>query len=150
MDYGYREKTQELSLNDIADSYFLRYDIEHFFRFGKQKLLLTCFQTPEVRHEENWWWLCLMGYMMLYQTRGLANQIRYPWEKKQKEDKNEECKTPSRVQRDYERIIKEIGNVQDSQTSRKIKRKSKRIANFRPKNSSLFPVEIVTRFIIIH
>lgn len=103
------ERRQEIGLKDIADSYFARYDIEHFFRFGKQKLLLTHFQTPDVRHEENWWWLCMMSYMMLYQSRELANHIRHPWEKKQKEYKNEQCRTPSQVQRDYERIIREIG-----------------------------------------
>ena len=52
-------RRQELSLADIADSYFRRFDIEHFFRFSKQKLLLGSFQTPDVRHEENWWWICI-------------------------------------------------------------------------------------------
>jgi hypothetical protein len=45
----------ELSLVDIWDAYRQRYDLEHFFRFGKQRLLLTACQTPDDRREENWW-----------------------------------------------------------------------------------------------
>lgn len=100
-------RRQELTLADIADSYFRRFDIEHFFRFGKQKLLLASFQTPDVRHEENWWWLCMISYTMLYQAKSLTNQIRNPWEKKTVAIKK--ALTPSQVQRDYERIIGEIG-----------------------------------------
>jgi hypothetical protein len=44
----------ELSLLDIYPSYLQRYDLEHFFRFGKQKVLLDKFQTPDDKHEENW------------------------------------------------------------------------------------------------
>jgi hypothetical protein len=103
------KRRQELSLADIADSYFRRFDIEHFFRFSKQKLLLASFQTPDVRHEENWWWLCIISYSMLYQGKSLAHHVRNPWEKKQKNLNSNGLLTPSQVQRDYERIIGEIG-----------------------------------------
>ena len=102
-------RRQELSLADIADSYFRRFDIEHFFRFSKQKLLLGSFQTPDVRHEENWWWICMFSYIMLYHARLLANEVRHPWEKKQKKPNSIKVLTPSQVQRDYERIIMGIG-----------------------------------------
>ncbi len=36
-----------------------RYDMEHLFRFGKQKLLMTAYSTPDVEHEENWFKLTL-------------------------------------------------------------------------------------------
>jgi hypothetical protein len=49
------EKRRQLSLVNIFEAYHQRYDLEHFFRFGKQKLLLNHFQTPETQHEENWW-----------------------------------------------------------------------------------------------
>jgi len=102
-------RRRELSLADIADSYFRRFDIEHFFRFGKQKLVLGNFQTPDVRHEENWWWICIFSYVMLYHARLLANQVKYPWETKPKKLDLGKILTPSQVQRDYERIIEEIG-----------------------------------------
>lgn len=103
-------RRREIALEDIADSYFRRFDIEHFFRFAKQKLLLVDFQTPDVRHEENWWWLCLVSYTMLYGARRLANQVKNKWEKKSTDDgKIPKLLSPTEVQRDYERIILEIG-----------------------------------------
>ena len=47
-------RRDELSLQDCYDSYRQRYDMEHLFRFGKQKLLMTAYSTPDVNHEENW------------------------------------------------------------------------------------------------
>ena len=47
-------RRDELSLIDSYESYRQRYDMEHLFRFGKQKLLMTAYSTPEVNHEENW------------------------------------------------------------------------------------------------
>lgn len=51
------QRRHELSLVDIYRAYCQRYDLEHFFRFGKQKLLLADFQTPETDREEQWWHL---------------------------------------------------------------------------------------------
>ena len=51
----------ELSLSDIFLSYRQRFDIEHFFRFGKTRLLMNKIQTPDVRHEEAWWQLVMIG-----------------------------------------------------------------------------------------
>jgi len=49
------ERRHELSVLDIYEAYGQRYNLEHFFRFGKQKLLLASFQTPEDVREEKWW-----------------------------------------------------------------------------------------------
>ena len=102
------DRRREICLKDIAISYLQRFDIEHFFRFAKQKLLLTSFQTPDVRHEENWWWLCIMSYVMLYLSRTLGEHIINPWEKKLNK-KNNEIMSPTQIQRSYERIIRRIG-----------------------------------------
>ena len=48
------QRRDQLTLLDSWLAYRQRYDLEHFLRFGKQKLLMTAFQTPEVEHEENW------------------------------------------------------------------------------------------------
>lgn len=101
-------RRREIGSEDIARSYFKRYDIEHYFRFAKQRLLLTSFQTPEVRHEENWWWLCMLSYVMLYLSRSLTDYVRYAWEKKQ-EKKVATIKTPTQAQRGFEGIIQRIG-----------------------------------------
>jgi hypothetical protein len=103
---GLRRK--EISSLQVYESYTRRYDIEHFFRFGKQKLGLVNSQTSETLHEENWQWIALLAYNMLYRVRGIAQSIRYPWEKKRISVINT-VQRPTQVQRDYERIIREIG-----------------------------------------
>ncbi len=42
----------KLSATDIYEAYTHRFAHEHFFRFGKQKMLLDGFQTPEDDREE--------------------------------------------------------------------------------------------------
>jgi len=101
-------RRNELTLKQVYDSYVQRYDIEHCFRFGKQRLLLASAQTPDTRHEENLAWLAMLGFAMLYHVRRLAAEVRYPWEKR-KIIALTRTTSPSQVQRDYERIIREIG-----------------------------------------
>jgi len=43
------ESRGQLSLRDVFKAYRQRYDVEHFFRFGKQRLLTTAYQTPDVQ-----------------------------------------------------------------------------------------------------
>ena len=49
------ERRDELSAEEVFKYYGFRYDIEHFFRFGKDKLLIDAYQTPEATHEEYCW-----------------------------------------------------------------------------------------------
>jgi len=51
------ERRHELSLVKTWEAYGQRYDVEHYFRFGKQRLLMATYQTPDVEHEENWMWI---------------------------------------------------------------------------------------------
>ena len=101
-------KRREVRSKDAQIAYGRRYDIEHFFRFGKQRLGMVGSQTCETRHEENWYWIGLLAYNMLYYARSLAKSTRYPWEKK-KIQVLSSIERPSQVQRDYNRIISEIG-----------------------------------------
>jgi len=103
-------RRMELSLLDIFNSYRQRFDIEHFFRFGKNRLLMDKIQTPDVQHEESWWQLVMIAYAQLYLTRSIANVLPNPWEKYMPAFKaNEIIKTPTQVQNDFERIIRMIG-----------------------------------------
>jgi hypothetical protein len=43
--------------------------MEHFFRFGKQKLLMTAYSTSDVDHEENWFKLTLIAYVNLWAAK---------------------------------------------------------------------------------
>ena len=107
------ERRKELSLLDVYQSYLDRYDIEHFFRFGKQRLLMDAIQTPETVREENWWTLVLLAYFQLWLARYEANDVPRPWERYlprfKKEDRKPSVSSPSSVQRDFGRIIRQIG-----------------------------------------
>ena len=104
------ERRGELTLREIFESYRQRFDIEHFFRFGKTRLLLDKSQTPDVEHEEAWWKLVLMSYNQLYLARELAENMPNPWEKYLPEFKSSRAeKSPTQVQKNFGRIIREIG-----------------------------------------
>ena len=102
------ERRHELSGQACYDAYGERFDIEHFFRFGKQKLLMTGFQTPETTSEENWWQLTHIAAAQLWMARHLAQALPRPWERNLPAMKDQEI-SPTLVQRDFERIIRQIG-----------------------------------------
>ena len=102
------ERRHELNLSDIYHAYHQRFDLEHFFRFGKQKLLLAGFQTPEGVREENWWQLVHLAYAQLWMARHVAHNLPRPWERNLPSMKT--CRTsPSLVQRNFGRIVRQIG-----------------------------------------
>ncbi len=100
------KRQDELSLQEIFLAYRQRFDIEHFFRFGKTRLLLDKFQTPEVEHEEAWSQFAMMSYVQLYMARQLANNLTNPWEIYSPEFKmSRKEKSPSQVQKDFGRLL---------------------------------------------
>ncbi len=107
---GLRRK--ELSLQESWEAYQRRYDVEHFFRFGKRRLLMTAYQTPEVQHEENWWQITQLAYVQLWLSRNLVEAMPTPWERYlpqfQTQSESREA-SPSMTQRSFGRIIQEIG-----------------------------------------
>ena len=130
-------------MSDIWDADQQRYDLEHFFRFGKQRLLMDAYQTPETDREENWWTLVQLAYLQLWFARDQANNLPRPWERylprfrsnsPASEEKNtvpsdmgpeneaaspsetppeeetvSSVPSPSAVQRDVSRILRETG-----------------------------------------
>ena len=108
------ERRDEITPKMAYESYKTRYDIEHLFRFGKQKLLLNAYQTPEVKHEEDWWRFVPLAYTQLYLASGLASLLPKPWERylpTYKEPSEQELlgKTPTQVQRSFANILELIG-----------------------------------------
>jgi len=102
------ERRNELSLEDIYQAYTQRSDIEHYFRFSKQKLLLTDYQTPEVEREERWWQLAHLAYLQLWVARDTATNLPRPWECNLPQQKSGTI-SPTMVQRDFERLISQFG-----------------------------------------
>lgn len=103
----------ELSLVEVWQAYGQRFDMEHFFRFGKQRLLLTAYQTPEVEHEENWWQIVQLAYCQLWLARHLAGDLPRPWERYLPKPQIKAA-APTAVQRDFSRIIRQIGTPADA------------------------------------
>jgi len=102
------ERRREISLANARNVYTQRFDEEHYFRFGKQRMLMTTFETPDVRREENWMQLVPLAYTQLWLARELARAMPYPWERYQPQ-REDQVLSPSMVQRDFGRIIREIG-----------------------------------------
>jgi hypothetical protein len=98
----------ELSATDIYEAYKQRFDHEHFFRFGKQKMLLDGFQTPDDGREEKWWQLVHLAHAQLWLARHVARYLPRPWERNLPAMKVR-LMSPTLVQRDFGRIIRQIG-----------------------------------------
>jgi hypothetical protein len=103
----------EIDLIEAWKAYGQRFDLEHFFRFGKQRLLLTSYQTPDVQHEENWWRIVCLAYAQLWLARSLAQTMPKPWER-YLPPPAQAVASPTMVQRDFGRIIRQIGSPADA------------------------------------
>lgn len=101
-------RRQEVPLTEIPPAYQQRYDLEHFFRFGKQRMLLTRYQTPEVQHEQNWWQLVHLAYLQLWVAKEYARSQPRPWERYLPQ-MQEEYPSPAMVQRNFGEIIRQFG-----------------------------------------
>lgn len=123
------ERREELTLAHIFEAYTVRFDLEHFFRFGKQKLLMVAFQTPEVEREENWFQLTHIAYAQLWMARHLVHCLPRPWERNLPA-MQQRLISPSLVQRDFGRIIRHFGTPARPP-------KPRNISAGRPKGTSL-------------
>jgi len=59
-------------------------------------------------HEENWWQIGQLAYVQLWLARSLSSALPRPWERYLPIMPAAEA-TPSAVQRDWERITRQIG-----------------------------------------
>jgi len=76
------KRRREVTALQAYHSYRRRFDIEHLFRFMKQKLLFCAYQTPDLDHQISWWWFCCMSYWLLYHVRHMGEGSTRPWHKK--------------------------------------------------------------------
>jgi hypothetical protein len=103
------ERRHELSSRKVQAAYAQRFDLEHFFRFGKQRLLFTRFQTPDVQREENWWQIVLLAYTQLWLARDLVDTFPHPWERYLPVKKGGSV-SPAAAQRGFGRLIRQFGS----------------------------------------
>jgi hypothetical protein len=102
------QRRHELSLLHIYQAYTTRFDQEHFYRFATQKLLLTDFQTPAVKREEQWWQLVHIAYAQLWMARHVACALPQPWQRNLPVMRRPLI-SPTLVQRDFAHIIRQLG-----------------------------------------
>ena len=103
------KRKEELDLEEIYWCYRNRFDIEHFFRFGKQRLLLDKYQTPDVEHLDNWMEIVNLAYWLLWVAKDEAKPCVNKWQKYGPYYKNRVkyklSPSPSEVQRQLASII---------------------------------------------
>jgi hypothetical protein len=103
------QRRREVSLCQAQQCYAQRYDLEHFFRFGKQRLLLTAFQTPDVHREQHWWLLVHLAYVQLWLARHLVDALPRPWERYLPR-RGTATASPTLTQRGFGRFIRQLGS----------------------------------------
>ena len=62
-------------------AFLRRFDIEHMFRFLKQVLGWTRPKLRDPAAADRWTWLILACYAQLWLARGLAEDLRLPWQR---------------------------------------------------------------------
>jgi len=103
------EHRADILVEDAYAAYDQRFDIEQGYRFCKQRLLLSGYQTPVVDHEQRWWRLVHLAYLQLWVAREVAQRLARPWERYLPTMRDTAPLTPTLVQRDFTRIIREFG-----------------------------------------
>ena len=100
---------EELTLEEAFWAYRNRFDLEHFFRFGKQRLLLDQFQTPELENQQNWLQIVDLAYWLLWVAKEEAGHQAKKWQQYdprfQQRKENQLPPSPSVVQQQLAAII---------------------------------------------
>jgi len=100
----------DLRLDQVFDSYGQRYDLEHYFRFAKQHLLIDAFQTSQMKHEQNGWQLTQMAYLQLYLAREDVTSLPNSWERYlPKYRDNQKKASPSQIKKCFDLVLDQIG-----------------------------------------
>ncbi|MEM9447011.1 MAG: NF041680 family putative transposase [Cyanobacteria bacterium P01_E01_bin.6] len=99
---------QQLDTRNVYQGYTERFNLEHGIRFTKQNLMMNDLQTPDVTQEEAWVQFSWLAYVQLWMARLLAQGLPQPWQRFLPDYTQHHC-TPAMVQRDFTRIIRQIG-----------------------------------------
>jgi hypothetical protein len=87
---------QDISLTDLVRMYLLRFVIEHFFRFTKQRLGLLSAHLGELAPIETWVQVVALAYWQLLLSRDLVKPTYRPWDPTARQDPNRAL-TPGQV-----------------------------------------------------
>ena len=98
-----------LDLVTVFAAYQRRFDIEHFFRFCKQRLGWTRPAPMLPGTAEVWTWVVLVAYAQLRLARPVVVDARYAWERPVSAGVVPGVLSPGRVRRDFRRVHRLVG-----------------------------------------
>ena len=110
------EKRRLLTTLQAYCKYSHRYDIEPFFRFSKQKLLLDKYQTPSIENLDNWVLIVQMATWLLWTASDEAQKNPKAWQKHLPEYKAKETKQISEQEEQQADINKVESQLEQSQS----------------------------------
>jgi hypothetical protein len=88
------------ALDRAWQAFLRRFDLEHTFRFLKQQLGWTRPKLRDPAAADRWTWLVIAAYAQLHLARGLAEDLRLPWQRPCPPGRL----TPARVRRDFRNL----------------------------------------------
>ncbi len=100
------QKRKELKIEEVAEVFYQRFDLEVTNRFMKQNLFLESYQTPDRQHLDNWNVLVQEAMWLLWAASQEVEKVSEKWEKYSapKEEKGGR-KTPSQTRKGLAGLI---------------------------------------------
>ena len=100
------EKRKVLKIEEIAEVFYHRFDLEVTNRFMKQNLFLEGYQTPDIQHLDNWNLLVQSAMWLLWTASTEVEKVCEKWQKysEPKEEKGGRL-TTSQTRKGLERLI---------------------------------------------
>ena len=125
-----------VALRDLAVMYLLRFGIEHFFRFLKQRLGLLSAHSPDLHAVENWVWVVTLAYCHLLLARHLVTPLHHPWDPAARREAA--YLTPGQVRQAWAVFSRGLGTPAGA--PRPSGKGTGRAAGFQPKPRKRYPV----------
>jgi len=85
------KQRRRLATEAAYDDYRHRYDIEPYFRLGKQRLFLTQYQTPDRDHFDQWLLIQQLATFLLFLTSTEVGNTPHKWQQYLPREKNAEA-----------------------------------------------------------
>lgn len=100
------ERRKQVPPKEVAETFYHRFDIEGTNRFMKQNLYLESYQTPDVKHLDNWLILVQAAMWLLWTASEEVGQVSEKWQKYAEPKREEgERKTASQTRKGLEGLI---------------------------------------------
>ena len=100
------EERERLSIEECAEEFYHRFDLEVTNRFMKQNLFLESYQTPSLGHLDNWNVLVQEAIWLLWAASRETEKVCEKWQKYSEPKKEKgDRKTASQTRKGLERLI---------------------------------------------